>query len=119
MNSKNDNAEKDLRLIYAQGNNLAYPESTGSMARFLSSQYNIKTVNNPRDKKGDNNGKKGDETNLKIRITATQALQVHTLEKLQRLKIQVLPEIDLVLVHTSLTSPNLMFDQDDLYKIYW
>ena len=32
------------------------------MARFLSSQYNIKTVNNPRHKKRDKNGKKGHET---------------------------------------------------------
>ena len=32
------------------------------MARFLLSQYNTKTVNNPCDKKGDENRKKGDKT---------------------------------------------------------
>ena len=47
MNPKNHNAKKDLRLIYAQGNHSAYPETVESMARFLSLQYNIKTVNNP------------------------------------------------------------------------
>ena len=52
MNSKNDNAKKDLCLPYAQGNRSAYPVTVESMARFLSSQYNIKTVNNPCNKKG-------------------------------------------------------------------
>ena len=51
-----------MSCIHTQGNHSAYPENVESMARFLSLQYNIKTVNNPRDKKGDKNGKKGDET---------------------------------------------------------
>ena len=34
--------------------------------------------------------------NLKIRITATHAPQVHTFEKLQRLKTKALPAMDSV-----------------------
>ena len=33
MNSKNDNAKKDLRLSYSQGNKSAYPVSAEAMAR--------------------------------------------------------------------------------------
>ena len=59
MNSKNDNAKKDLRLAYAQGKRSAYLLTVESIARFLLLQYNIKTVNNPCNKKGDKNGKGG------------------------------------------------------------
>ena len=52
INLKNNNTKKDLSLTYAQGNCSPHPDTIESMARFLSSQYNIKTVNNPRDKKG-------------------------------------------------------------------
>ena len=62
INSKNDSAKKNLRLVYAQGNRSAYQGTVKSMARFLLLQYNIKTVNNPCDKKRDKNGKLGDET---------------------------------------------------------
>ena len=36
MNSKNENAKKDLRLAYSQGNNTAYPPTIKGMARYLS-----------------------------------------------------------------------------------
>ena len=62
MNLKNDNTQKDLLLAYSQGNIIAYPVNAESMARYLSLMYNIKNINNPRDKKGDKNGKKGDES---------------------------------------------------------
>ena len=62
MNPKNNNAKKDLRLAYAQGNRSAYLVTVESMARFLSLQYNIKTLNNTCDKNRDKNGKKGDKT---------------------------------------------------------
>ena len=39
MNSKNENAKKDLRLAYSQGNNTAYPTDIESAARYLSTQY--------------------------------------------------------------------------------
>ena len=48
MNSKNDNAKKDLR-----GNKSAYPVTAEAMARYLSAQYNNKIPNNPWDKRGD------------------------------------------------------------------
>ena len=51
LNSKNDNAKKDLRLAYSQGNKIAYPLNLES----------IKSANNPRDNMGDKNGEKGDE----------------------------------------------------------
>ena len=62
MNLKNKIAKKDLRLAFAQGTHSAYPEIIESMARFLSSKYNIKTANNHCYKVGDKNGKKGYET---------------------------------------------------------
>ena len=62
LNSKNDNAKKDLRLSYSQGNKKAYPKSAEAMARYLSTQYTTKTSNNQRDKKGDKNSKKGDDS---------------------------------------------------------
>ena len=62
MNSKNDAAKKDLRLSYLQGKKKAYPETSEAMARYLSTQYNNKVPNNPRNKKGDRNSKKGDNS---------------------------------------------------------
>ena len=62
MNSKNDAAKKDLCLLYSQGNKKAYPETAKLMARYLSTQYNNKVPNNPRDKKRDRNSKKGDDS---------------------------------------------------------
>ena len=49
LNSKNDPAKKDLRLIYAQGNHSAYLEleNTEKMARLIASQYAYKKNNNP------------------------------------------------------------------------
>ena len=61
MNLKNYNAKKDLRFAYSQGNISAYPLDIESMARYLLLMYNIKNVNNPRNKKGNKNWKKGDE----------------------------------------------------------
>ena len=61
LNLKNNNAKKDLRCAYPQGNKIAYPINLESMARYLLSTYSIKSANNPRYKKGDKNGKKGDE----------------------------------------------------------
>ena len=64
---KNKVAKKDLRLAFAQGNHLAYPDTIETMARFILSQYKNKNVNpnnNSRDKKGDKNRKKDDEAKL-------------------------------------------------------
>ena len=44
MNSKNDNAKKDLRLLYSQGNKSAYAVS----AEAMSTQDSNKAPNNPR-----------------------------------------------------------------------
>ena len=71
MNSKNDAAKKDLRLSYSQGNKKAYPETVKAMARYLSTQYNNKVPNNPRDKKGDRNSKKGDDSKPEDSDTTT------------------------------------------------
>ena len=65
MNSRNKIAKKDLCFAYAQGNESAYPGTIESMVRFLLFQYNIKTVNNPCNKKGDKNGKEGNEAKSK------------------------------------------------------
>ena len=62
MNSKNNNAKKDICLAYSQGNKSAYPVNVESMVRYLSLMYNMKKVNNPRNKKGDKNGKNVDES---------------------------------------------------------
>ena len=62
MNSKNDAAKKDLRLLYSQGNKITYPVTAEAMARYLSTQYNNKIPNNPRGKRGDRNSKKGDDS---------------------------------------------------------
>ena len=59
MNSKNDNAKKDLRLSYLRGNKSAYPTTIERMAGYLSTQYPNKPPNNRRDKQGDKNLKKG------------------------------------------------------------
>ena len=61
MNWKNENAKKDLRLAYSQGNNIAYPSDIKSMARYLSTQYaNNKPANQRGGKKGDK--RKGDDS---------------------------------------------------------
>ena len=49
MNSKNDATKMDLQLLYWQGNKKAYPETAEAMVRYLSTQYNNKVLNNPRD----------------------------------------------------------------------
>ena len=61
MNLKNDNAKKDLRLSYSQGNKIAHLLNLESMAGYLLLMYTIKSVNDHCDKKGDKNRKKGDE----------------------------------------------------------
>ena len=71
MNSKNDAAKKDLRLLYLQGNKTAYPGTTGSMARYLSTQDNNKVPNNPCDERGDRNSKKGDDAKSEDSDTTT------------------------------------------------
>ena len=46
MNSKNENAKKNLRLAYSQVNNTAYSTNIKSAARHLSTQYpNNKSTN--------------------------------------------------------------------------
>ena len=53
MNSKNENAKKDLCLAYSQGNTTAYPTDIKSMARYLSTQYpNNKPANQCEGNKG-------------------------------------------------------------------
>ena len=71
MNSKNDAAKKDLRLSYSQGNKKAYPETVESMARYLSTQYNNKSTNNPRDKKRGRNPKKSEDSKPEDSDTTT------------------------------------------------
>ena len=61
INLKNNNAKKDPRLAYLQGNKIAYPLNLELMTKYLSSMYTIKSVNNPRNKKGDKKGKQGNE----------------------------------------------------------
>ena len=61
INLKNDNAKKDLRLAYSQGNITVYPPTIKAMARYLSTQYPNKNYAHQRKgKKGNRNGKKGD-----------------------------------------------------------
>ena len=62
LNSKNNNTKKDLRLSYSQGNKLAYPTIVKTMAWYLLTQYPNKTIGHQLDKKGDNNGKKGNDS---------------------------------------------------------
>ena len=67
MHLKKKGAKKDLRLAYTQGSHSAYPTKMEKMPRFISSQCKNKNIdpnNNPCDKKGDKNGRKGDETKL-------------------------------------------------------
>ena len=59
LNSKNNNAKKDLCLSYSQGNKSAYPTTPKAKARYLSTQYPNKTISHQH-KKRDKNGKKGD-----------------------------------------------------------
>ena len=73
LNLKNDNAKKDLRLAYSQGNKTAYPLNPESMARYLLSMYSIKSTNNPCDKRGIRTERRVMNPNLKIRITTIQA----------------------------------------------
>ena len=62
MNSKNDNAKKDLHLAYIQGNITAYPPTIKAMARYLSTKYpNKNSAHQRKGKKGNRNRKKGDD----------------------------------------------------------
>ena len=91
MNSKNENAKKDLRLAYSQGNNTAYPFDIESMARYLSTQYpNKNSVNQRNGKKEDISGKKGRIRNLKTKTVTQLAPQEHTLETPHQMKSQLL-----------------------------
>ena len=119
MNSKNNNAKKDLHLVYSQGNKIAYPLDVESMTRYLLSMYNIKSVNNPRDKRGIRTKRKMMDPNLKIRITTTQTPWVHTAGKIQRPKIQTLLVMDLALAHTYLKSTSLILGRHYLFKQFW
>ena len=65
LNSKNKNAKKDLHLSYSQGNKSAYPTIAKAMARYLSTQYSNKTIGRQRDKKEDENRKKGSDSKPK------------------------------------------------------
>ena len=71
MNSKNDNAKKDLRLLYSQGNKSASLVTAEAMGRYMLTQYNNKIPNNPRDKRGDRNSKKGDDSESEDNNTTT------------------------------------------------
>ena len=95
MNSKNENAKKDLRLAYSQGNNTAYPTDIKSAARYLSTQY---PNNKPTNQHGGNKGikEKGMTQNLKIRIVTGVVLLVHTLKILQQMKTPPLLAEELV-----------------------
>ena len=86
MNSKNDTAKKDLRLLYSHGNKTAYPVTAEAMARYLSTQYNNKVPNNPRNKMGDRNSKKGDDAksdDSNTTTTGTAGAHVGVVRKLQ------------------------------------
>ena len=71
MNSKNDNAKKDLHFLYSQGHKSAYPVSAEAMARYLSTQYTNKISNNSRNKRGDENLKKGDNSKSEDKDSTT------------------------------------------------
>ena len=71
MNSKNDAAKKDLHLLHLQGNKKAYPATAKAMATYLSTQYNNKVLNNPRNKKGGRNSKKGEDSKPEDSDTTT------------------------------------------------
>ena len=62
MNSKNENAKKDLRLAYSKGNNTAYPTDIESAARYLSTQY---PNNKPTNQRGESKGNKIKGNDLK------------------------------------------------------
>ena len=55
MNSKNENAKKDLSLTYSQGNNTVYPTNIKSTVRYLSTKY---PNNKPTNQRGGNKGNK-------------------------------------------------------------
>ena len=57
--------------MYSQGNKTAYPVTAKAMARYQSTQYNNKVPNNPRDKRGDRNSKKGDHAKSEDSNTTT------------------------------------------------
>ena len=62
MNSKNNNAKKDLCLAYSQGNKSAYPLSAKLIARYMSAQYPNKNPGyQPDSTTGDRNRKKGND----------------------------------------------------------
>ena len=85
INSKNDNAKKNLDLTYSQENMTTYSPIIKGMARYLSTQYHNNKPAHQRDgKKGDK--KKGMIRNLKTRIVTRAPLQVHMLKILQHLK---------------------------------
>ena len=63
MNLKNENVKKDLRLLYSQGNNTAYPSNIESMDRYLSTQY---PNNKPTNQRGGKKGDKRKRDNFKI-----------------------------------------------------
>ena len=60
MNSKNNNAKKDLCLDYPQGNKTVYPLSIEAMARYMSTQYPSKNSSHQ------HKGKKGDKNETKV-----------------------------------------------------
>ena len=95
MNSKNENAKKDLRLAYSQGNNTAYPTNIESAARYLSTQYpNNKPTTQREDNKG--NKRKGDDPKPEKRIVTRVVLLVHKLKILQQMKTPPLLAEELV-----------------------
>ena len=108
MNSKNNNAKKDLCLAYSQGNKFVYPLDVRSMVRYLLLMYNIKSVNNHCDKKGDKNGKKGDEPKSEYKDNNNQGIAGAHIGKIQCIKSQTLLMMDLALAHPYLKSPNLI-----------
>ena len=57
MNSKNEIAKKDLRLVYSQGNYTVYPTDIEAAARYLPTQY----PNNKLGKQPKNKQRKGDD----------------------------------------------------------
>ena len=71
MNSKNNAAKKDLRLLYSQEKKTAYLVTAEEMARYLSAQYSNKVPNNPRNKSGDRNSKKDDDSKSEDSNTTT------------------------------------------------
>ena len=72
MNSNNNNAKKDLRLAYSHGNKTAHPFTIKVMVRYISIQYPNKNSGHQRKgKKGDINGKKGNDPKSKDKDSNT------------------------------------------------